>query len=294
MELHQLRYFVAVAETGTITRAAERCRVAQPSLSQQLRKLEQDIGSPLFDRIGRGVVLTDAGRALLPRARRILAEVQDIGEHLRDDMAEGCGRLVIGAIPTMAPYVLPPLLRRLRPEFPQCEFVIHEDLTENLIEQLMDNRLDIAVTSTPIENEHIELQVVGSEPLCVVVPADHAWSSEVSVSMEQLRHQPIITLHPMHCLGRQISGFCAARRLARRVVCQTAQLATVLEFVGEGLGVSLAPQMAADHDQSPRRLYLKMKRNSFSREIALAWRRDRSLSVVCDRLMQLLKEQLAR
>lgn len=293
MEIHQLRYFVAAAEAGTISRAAERCRVAQPSLSQQLRKLEDAVGAPLFDRLGRGVALTDAGRALLPRARRILAEVRDIEDRLGADVAAGSGRLAIGAIPTMAPYVLPPLLARLRPAFPQCEVLVVEDLTEHLIEQLEDNRLDVAIMSTPVEHDRIALEVVGSEPMFVVAPAGHALGTLPSITLDQLRDQPTITLHDMHCLGRQISGFCAARRLARQVVCRTAQLATVLAFVGEGLGVSLVPKMAADHDTSDARVYLQLKRNPPTRQIALAHRTDRSRGVIVERIAELLREQLA-
>ena len=107
MELHQLKYFLAIVDSGTVSRAAVRCGIAQPSLSQQLKKLERTLGIELFQREGRGVVLTDAGRALLPRARKILAEVQDAEANLKRDVESGHGRLAIGAIPTIAPYVLP-------------------------------------------------------------------------------------------------------------------------------------------------------------------------------------------
>src|SRR5580692_2741122 len=114
MELHQLRYFVATAECGNVSRAAERCFVAQPSLSQQLKKLEQSLGTTLFDRLGRGIALTDAGRALLPRARRILAEVRTTEANLQQEAVDGPGTLVVGAIPTVAPYLVPPALRSIR------------------------------------------------------------------------------------------------------------------------------------------------------------------------------------
>src|ERR1700683_1224206 len=132
MELHQLRYFVAAAECGNVSRAAERCHVAQPSLSQQLQKLESLLGVALFDRIGRGIAITDAGRALLPRARQILAHVRDTESNLKRE-SEGCdGTLIVGAIPTMAPYLLPPALKKLRSSHPDCQISVREDLTENL------------------------------------------------------------------------------------------------------------------------------------------------------------------
>src|SRR6266404_1872914 len=142
MELHQLRYFVAVAECGNVSRAADRCHIAQPSLSQQLRKLEENLGVKLFDRLGRGIAITDAGRALLPRARRVLAEVRETEANLKRE-ADGCqGTLVVGAIPTMAPYLLPAALDRLRAAHPECQVNVREGLTETLVEALADNEID--------------------------------------------------------------------------------------------------------------------------------------------------------
>jgi LysR family transcriptional regulator, hydrogen peroxide-inducible genes activator len=150
MELHQLRYFVAAAEAGTISRAAQRCSIAQPSLSQQLKKLEESLGAQLLDRLGRGIALTEAGRALLPRARRILAEVRDAEANLEREVREGIGGVSIGAIPTMAPYLLPPAIQRLRGELPACEVTIREARTEELIELLVENQIDCALMSTPV------------------------------------------------------------------------------------------------------------------------------------------------
>ena len=145
MELHQLRYFVAIAEAGSVSRAAERCFVAQPSLSQQLKKLEQSLGATLFDRLGRGIALTDAGRALLPRARRILAEVRTTEANLQQEALDGPGTLVVGAIPTVAPYLIPPALRSIRRAYPGCAVSVREDLTEQLVEALENNEIDCAI-----------------------------------------------------------------------------------------------------------------------------------------------------
>lgn len=274
-----------------MSRAAERLRIAQPSVSQQIQRLEADLGASLFDRLGRGVALTDAGRALLPRARRIMAEMEEARASVTEDLEEHA-RLAIGAIPTMAPYLLPGLLRRLRDERPACEVVVREDLTENLLEALVDNAIDVAILSTPIEHDLIEVEAVGSEELLVVVPAAHELRSSSEISLTDLREQPTVTLHEMHCLGRQISGFCAARRLARNVVCRTAQLATVLEMVRLGMGVSLVPAMAAAHDASPERAYLRIKRDPPRRTIALAWRRGRTRPRLAVRVAELLPAAL--
>jgi len=294
MELHQLRYFVAAAEAGTMSLAAQRCDIAQPSLSQQIQKLEYSLGTTLFDRLGRGISLTPAGKALLPRARRILAEVLDAQTHLLGDVSEGVGRFAIGAIPTMAPYLLPDLLVSLRDHFPRCELLVREDFTENLVRQLVENQIDVAIVSTPIEQELIKVDVVGSEPMLVVIPTDHPLCQCDAIGLPELRGEPTITLSEVHCLGRQIAGFCSSRGLARRVSCQTTQIATVLELVDRGLGVSLIPAMAVTREQSATRHFMRMKKGPLTREIALAQRKDRSRSQVTTEMASLLTNQLAK
>lgn len=292
MDIRQLRAFVAAAETGAISRAAERLRVAQPSVSQQVQRLEADLGTRVFDRLGRGVALTDAGAALLPRARRILAEVDEARASVVGEAAEGL-RLAVGAIPTMAPYLLPRALRRLREERPGCEVAVREDFTENLLEALVEHSIDVAIVSTPIEHDLIEVDVVGSEELLVVAPAAHELSAGGEITLGELRDQPRVTLHEMHCLGRQISGFCAARRVSGNVVCRTAQLATVLEMVRLGMGVSLAPAMAAAGDAGGERVYLRVRKDPPRRSVALAWRRGRTRGRLALRLSELVAGALS-
>src|SRR6516225_1804343 len=142
MELHQLRYFVAVSQSGNFSRAAERCHVSQPSLSQQVLKLERRLGQPLFNRLGRRAVLTDAGRLLLDRATAILATVDDAERRLRaGDEAHG-GRLAVGAIPTIAPYLLPRALEGFVRRCPRAELVVREDVTVHLVQATAEGELD--------------------------------------------------------------------------------------------------------------------------------------------------------
>jgi LysR family hydrogen peroxide-inducible transcriptional activator len=295
MELHQLRYFVAAAEAGSISRAAERCHVSQPSLSQQLKKLEDELGVLVFDRLGRGIVPTDAGRALLPRARRILAEIRDIEQHLRHEAEEGPGPLIVGAIPTIAPYLLPRAIEQVRNERPDCEISIREGLTEELVEALVDNAIDCALTSTPIDHEQIQLEVLGSEELLVVTSASHALGDgSETVGIEALRGRPTVTLEEMHCLGQQIQGFCASRNLAPRIVCTATQLATIFELVNLGLGLSIVPEMAAAGRPKGGLRYLHLKQHRPQRQIAVAWRRDRSRPKAAERLVAAVKAGLAQ
>jgi len=293
MELHQLRYFAAAAEAGSLTRAARRVHVSQPTLSQQIAKLEEELDTPLFDRLGRGVSLTAAGRALLPRARRILAEVQGVEAELSRDVEEGAGAFSVGAIPTMAPYVLPSALRGLSERFPRCEVTVREDFTERLVEALVDNELDCAVMSTPVDHPLIELEVVGSEQLLVATPATLPLCDGATCTIAMLRDQPTVVLRDVHCLGRQIQGFCGAHELARRIVCRTAQLSTVQSLVGLGFGVSLVPEMAAACDAATDRRYYRLDEDAPEREIAVAWRASRSRTLAARTFVELLREDLA-
>ncbi|ANM31754.1 hypothetical protein ABI59_22630 [Acidobacteria bacterium Mor1] len=290
MELHQLRYFVAVAETGGFVRAAKRCHVAQPSLSQQIRKLEDELGMPLFDRVPSGAVLTEAGRALLPRARRILYEVRDVSSELRRDLDAGRGPLSVGAIPTMAPYLLPPVLSRFVRANPDCELTVREDLTERLIEAVVEHELDLAIMSTPVEHPALSVEVIGRESLIAVAPKDYPWPAKPS--LDDLRDQPTVVLHEIHCLGKQVEDFCSANSVTRRIVCRSTQLPTVLALVGLGLGLSIVPEMAARTDRTKSRTYREIAGEQPEREISVVRRTDRSVSMLAGRFVEEICQRL--
>lgn len=289
MEMNQLDYFIAVAECGSVTRAAGRCKVAQPSLSQQLQKLEREFGLALFDRAGRGMILTDAGRAFLPRARRILADVTDATRSLRQDIEQGVGALAIGAIPTVAPYLLPDAVAALRKSRPACEISIREGLTEQLTEALVRGELDCAFFGTLIDHPLLTCEVLGEEELLVITPVGSHWKGELVP--EQLKGAPTIVLDEMHCLGRQIEGFCTARGWGRRIVCRSTQLATIFRLVSTGMGISLVPEMAlAESGKSIRTLRLKTNRPK--RPITVAFRKDRQKPAAAVDLVQSIRMQL--
>src|SRR6266404_9015268 len=173
MEIHQLRYFVAVADKGSFSRAALREHVAQPSLSQQIQKLEAEMGEKLFDRLPKSVVLTDAGNCLLAFARKILIGIADARRCVDDLKHDVTGRLVVGAIPTIAPYVLPAMIADFQRRHPKVGVEIFEDTTESLALGLEDGTLDAAIMSTCDESTTLERHFLGREPLLLLVPAGH-------------------------------------------------------------------------------------------------------------------------
>lgn len=291
MEIHQLTYFVAVAETGSFSRAAERCNITQPSLSQQIMKLEQELGETLFERLPRKVVLTDAGRILLPRAVNILGDLQDIKHTLNQNMDAGHGLLHVGFIPTIAPFVLPRVIKRFSQEYPNAHLSVQEDLTEALVRDLVDGKLDVGITSMPIHNKLIRTQELLTEPLLVASSRKNDIITRASIHVKELDDFPFIALSEMHCLGEQIQSFCHLQKLELKVVCDTSQLTTVQNCVALGLGLSLVPRALAVSDTSNRITYRKLSDTTPQRKIAATTRADRTPSFLAQKFIDIVREE---
>jgi LysR family hydrogen peroxide-inducible transcriptional activator len=291
MEIHQLNYFVAVAETGSFSRAAERCNVAQPSLSQQIIKLEQELGDPLFDRLRHRVVLTDTGRNLLPRAITILAELQEIKHSMNQEMDSSRGMLTVGFIPTIAPFVLPRVIKRFGREYPHARLSVHEDLTQALVHDLVDGKLDVGITSTPIHNKIIRTQELLSEPLLVASSKAHDIITGATLLVKELDNFPFIALSEMHCLGEQVQSFCYQQHLELKIVCHTSQLTTVQNCVALGLGVSLVPKALAKSDKSKQIVYRNLSDAAPQRKIAAATHVERTQSFLAKKFIEIVREE---
>lgn len=256
MEMHQLRYFVAVAETGNFTRAAKRCFVAQPSLSQQILKLEEELGQPLFDRLGRRAELTPAGRAFAARARRILLDVDDAARAVREE--SGGGRVRLGMVPSVAPYLLPELLPRLAETVPDLQLEVFEDFRTYLVEQIVLGNIDGAVLSLPPEGQVLEQELLFSEPLLVAMPKAHSFASKTDLALRDLAGQPFIMLGDSSSLALQTRRFFGDHDLGLTVVGRCAQVKTLKTLVAAGLGLAIVPKMAAGRDKVPGIVYREL------------------------------------
>ncbi len=248
MEIHQLRYFVAVADEGSFSRAAVREHVAQPSLSQQIQKLEGELGQRLFDRLPRTVVITEAGKCLLDYARKILIEIAEARRCLDDLKHDIAGRLAVGAIPTIAPYILPKLIGSFQSLYPKVELEIFEDTTENLALRLEEGTLDLAIMSTCAQGSALQRQPLGKEMLLLLVPKEHRLTKKKKIRWPDLKSQKFLLLHEVHCLSVQVCELLTAHHLRPEMAVRSAQLATITHMVAMGMGVSLVPQMMIDHE----------------------------------------------
>lgn len=289
MEMHQLRYFVAVAQTGNFSRAAERCHVSQPSLSQQIQKLEHRLGQPLLHRLGRRAVLTDAGRLLLDRAQVILAAADDAEQRLRAATEHRLGRLAIGAIPTIAPYVLPRTLEGFLARCPQAELSVREDVTQHLIAALVDGELDLALLALPIEDDRLEAEELLTETLFLAMAPGHPLSRRRRIYIRDLAGERFILLDEMHCLGQQILNFCRANECQPQIACRSAQIATLHALIALGQGISLLPDMARRDEKQPRLTYRTLSKEVPERTIAVAWHRHHYHSPLAEQLLAELR-----
>jgi LysR family transcriptional regulator, hydrogen peroxide-inducible genes activator len=276
MELHQLRYFCAVAETGSFSRAAEQSHVAQPSLSQQIAKLENELGAQLFDRLGRSVRLTDLGKTFLPRARAVLREL----EAARGDVVERkdsvAGPLVVGVIPTIAPYFLPPQLTAFTRQFPQAELTVVEEITPVLLDRLRAGLIDVAILALPIRGHEFDAFPLLTERLFAALPKKHALARRSSLSLKDLRKEPFLLLRDGHCFRGTAVAACDRARLNPQIVFESGQFSSILSMVGTGMGVSIIPEMAVE--KNPRCRYVRIADDQATRTVGAIVLRGRSLT----------------
>lgn len=276
MELHQLRYFCAVAETGSFSRAAEQTHVSQPSLSQQILKLEDELGARLFDRLGRSVRLTDVGKTFLPRARAVLREL----EAARGDVVERkdsvSGTMCVGVIPTVAPYFLPPHLTFFTRQFPQAHLSVVEEITPVLLDRLRASTVDVAILALPVRGHEFDSFPLLTERLFAALPRKHALGKRRAISLKDLRREPFLLLRDGHCFRDTAVAACDRARLNPQIVFESGQFSSILSMVSAGMGVSLVPEMAIEKHPSCR--YVRIADDEASRTIGAVILRGRSLT----------------
>jgi LysR family transcriptional regulator, hydrogen peroxide-inducible genes activator len=278
MELHQLRYACAVAETGSFSRAAERCQIAQPSLSQQVLKLEEELGGKLFDRLGRGVRLTESGRAFMPHARAVLDHVDLARASVATNHAVVRGSVTLGAIPTIAPYLIPRFTAEFTKSYPDARLRIVEETTPVLIEGLRDLSIDFALLALPLRHKDLELQPIRTEPLLAALPQNHALAASDSLTVSELRGESFVMLRDGHCFRDLSLAICRSAHVNPNIAFESGQFSSILGMVAEGIGLSLVPEMALDHNAGCR--YVRLRDNGAVRTIVLASRRGRSFNPV--------------
>jgi len=286
MELHQLRYFCAIVDSGSFSRAARQSHVSQPSLSQQIRKLEDELGARLFDRLGRSVRLTETGQTFLPRARAVLRELAAARGDLDQQRDSMSGAITVGVIPTVAPYFLPARLTTFSRKFREARLSVVEEITPVLLERLRAGSIDLAVLALPVRGHEFEVFPILTEPLFAALPRKHRLSRLRAVSLNDLRSEPFVLLRDGHCFRENALAACDRARLHPQIIFESGQFSSLLSMVAAGMGISIVPQMAIDKKSACA--YVRLADERATRTIGAVRLRGRSLSRVHNAFLSLL------
>lgn len=285
MNLRDLNYLIAAADTQHFGRAAERCHVSQPTLSGQIKKLEETLGLMLFERCNRSVVLTDAGREITMHARRILEEVRLLESLAQSRQDPLVGDIRIGIIPTLCAYLLPHLLPLLHERFPDMHPILFEETSEVLVGRLLAHDIDVALLATQPADDSLVEQLLFDEPLWLALPATHPRADQLSIDLMGLLEDPLLLLAEGHCLADRVREICPLPASSvRSADLRATSLETLLQLVGAGQGVTLVPQLAVRHSLSNgsdlRFIRLNIERGF--RQIRLVHRRSTSRQAALD------------
>ena len=292
MNLRDLKYLVALADHRHFGRAAAACYVSQPTLSTQIRKLEDELGVSLVERAPRKVMLTPAGREAAERARRIVAEVEQMREAARRSQDPEAGTVRLGIFPTLAPYLLPHVVPRLRARFPQLELLLVEEKSDELLARLREGRLDAAVLALPVHDEQLHTEFLFEEPFVLAVPENHPLSRRARLTLDDLSEQRLLLLEDGHCLREQALDVCRLSGAHEKTEFRATSLETLRQMVAANVGVTLLPALAVQPPvaRSDNIRLLGFSDSQPSRSIAMAWRRSSAMAAFLGRLAQVFRD----
>lgn len=292
MNIRDLQYLAAVAENRHFGRAAEACNVSQPTLSMQLKKLEEYLGVQLFDRSRRRVAVTPAGEKVLRHARVILREVEEIREVARAAQDPLSGELRLGAFPTLAPYLLPRVVPEISKQLPNIRLLLVEEKTDDLIEMLEQGTLDAALLALPVGDDGLETAPLFEDRFLLAVPPGHHFAKKKSIKSEELADERLLLLEDGHCLRDQALDVCQMTGAAEQQDFRATSLETLRQMVASGVGITLIPELAKQDTDGI--VYIPFKNPPPSRTIGLVWRPGAAREASINALTQALSPKTKR
>jgi LysR family hydrogen peroxide-inducible transcriptional activator len=297
VNLRDLRYFVALADTKHFGKAAERSFVSQPTLSAQIKKLENYLGVQLIERQPRRVTLTESGAKILPLARRILQESDEIISLARNEHDPLSGKLKLALIPTIGPYLLPLITRRLRKQLPQLKLMLYEYQTQALLERLRSGEIELGILALPVGLDGLEADELYEENFTVAMPNNHSLSKKPTIKLDDLNGETLLLLEDGHCLRDQALDVCNRVDVKENEDYRATSLETLRQMVAAGLGITLLPELAT---RGPFGSGQGLTVKSFAkpiptRTIGAVWRKSSSrgaaIKAVCDAIRTTMQER---
>lgn len=293
MTLRELRYLIALADHGHFGRAAEACHVSQPTLSTQLKKLEDYLGVMLFERTNKALHVTPVGQEIVAKARKVITEADAIIRTARQKKGPLSGPLNVGIIPTLSPYLLPWLLPAIKRAYPDLQLVVHEDLTDYLVERLKSHKLDASLLALPTADPDLETAALFDEPFFFAAPKGHPLTICKTIEESELKKQHLLLLADGHCLRDQALAVCGLAEGANsgEVDFRATSLETIRGMVAAGMGCTLLPALAAV-DAAAHAIEIRPLAVRASRRIGLVWRRSYPKVGELTLLRQVIRENL--
>lgn len=291
MNIRDLKYLIAVAETENFSRAAEICYISQPTLSMQIKKLEDELGVQIFERSNKSVMITPTGKVLIEQARKILREVdslKQIANYAQDPFA---GEFRLGIIPTIGPYLLPKLLSLQKKYLPKLELIVFEHKSQTLITELRSGLLDAIILALPISQDGLMVHTLFSEAFILALPKKHRLSNKQQIDVADIENENVLLLEEGHCLRDQSLAICQRHGTKDREGFKATSLETLRHLVAAGAGVTLLPEMATTQKQN--NIDLKPFRKPIpTRQVGMAWRQNSARLMCCEKLLSLFQKEL--
>ena len=286
MNLRDLKYLVALADLRHFGKAADACFVSQPTLSTQIRKLEDELGVVLVERAPRKVMLTAAGLDVVQRARRIVADVEQMREAARRSRDPESGTLRLGVFPTLGPYLLPHVVPTLRARFPQLELLLVEEKSDELLQRLREGKLDAALLALPLHDDQLHAEFLFEEPFVLAAPQQHPLARRSALDAAELADETLLLLEDGHCLRDQALDVCRLSGAREKSGFRATSLETLRQMVAAGVGVTLLPALSVHEPiAQPANIRLVPFRGTApSRRIALVWRKSSALDAFLHQL----------
>jgi LysR family hydrogen peroxide-inducible transcriptional activator len=276
MNLKDLKYLVALADTGHFGKAAERTFVSQPTLSAQLKKLEAYLGVKLVERQPKNVQLTEVGKQIVVRARRMLDEGDEIIALARSNTDPFAGKLKVALIPTIGPYLLPRVMQKIRKAVPHLGLMLYEYQTEALLKRLRDGEIDLGIMALPVPQDGLESRALYEEAFTVALPTHHPLAAKATIRVQDLKGQTLLLLEDGHCLRDQALEVCSRVDVREAEDFRATSLETLRQMVVAGLGVTLLPELAVESPfGSQRGLTIRQFSKPVpSRNVGAVWRKS--------------------
>jgi LysR family hydrogen peroxide-inducible transcriptional activator len=295
MNLKDLKYLVALADTGHFGRAAQRTFVSQPTLSAQLKKLEEYLGVKLVERHPKNVQLTEVGKEIVARARRMLSEGDEIVALARNNTDPLSGKLKVALIPTIGPYLLPRVMQKLRKALPQLGLMLYEHQTEELLKRLRDGEIDLGILALPVDQEGLESRRLYREEFTVALPSDNPLAQKPSIKVTDLKGQTLLLLEDGHCLRDQALEVCSRVDVREAEDFRATSLETLRHMVVAGLGVTLMPELAVESPFGSQRglVIRQFTKPAPARTVGAVWRKSTTRAAAIDAVCETLGGAIA-